>query len=292
MNRRNFVQQGSVAGTYFLLQPPLMMKSFSGHIGVQLWSVRDVADLDPKGTLEQLVSIGYPEVEGYNYRDGHFYSFTPKAFNQLLDDIGIKMTSAHTGITLDHWDRSRRTINDLAQKTIEDHAAIGVRQLICPSIDEPWRSPTSLEVYGEIFNQMGEACKKAGIQFGYHNHDFDFSQVEGKALIDYLLEKTDPSLVIWEMDLYWVTFAHEDPVSWINRYGSRIQAFHVKDMARSPKRESIEVGAGIIDFETIFKLPAAANVKYYIVELEDYRTTSLQGVAESLPPLKRLVNKM
>ncbi len=292
MNRRDFVEQGVLTGTFLLFLPSYMMNSKTRHVAVQLWSVRDVADQDPKGTLEQLADMGYTEVEGYKYQEGKFYTYSPKAYKKLLDDTGLKMTSAHTGITFSHWDAHSHTLNDLAKKTIDDHAAIGVQQLICPGIDPEWWTTDDLRQYGDIFNLLGEACKKSGIEFGYHNHDYEFKKIEDRYMIDHILAQTDPDLVYWEMDLYWVKYANEDPATWIKAYGPRIHAFHVKDMANSQMRETIEVGEGIINFETLFKLPGASQVKYYIVELEDYRTTSLEGVKTSLQNLKKILTQL
>lgn len=289
MNRRDFVQQTAITGTILLVQPPFMVKPKKRHVGVQLWSVRDVADKDPKGTFEKLVAMGYAEVEGHRYENGMFYTYSPVAFTKLLRDVDLRMTSAHTGISMKHWDSSARTINDLAKKTIDDHAAIGVQQLICPSIDEEWQSADQLRQLCDVFNHVGEACKKSGIQFGYHNHDADFKKIGNQYIIDEVLQQTDPGLVIWEMDLYWVKYANEDPAKWINQYGERIHAFHVKDMAATAKRETIEVGEGSIDFESLFKLSGASKVKYFIVELEDYRTTSMEGVNTSLQHLNTIL---
>jgi sugar phosphate isomerase/epimerase len=292
MKRRDFVQQTALTSSLLLVHPPAMIKIKARHIGVQMWSVRDVADHDPKGTFEKLAGMGYAEVEGYRYENGMFYTYSPAAFAKLLKDVDLQMTSAHTGISLKHWDTSTHTLNDLAKKTIDDHAAIGVQQLICPYIDDEWRTTEYLKQLCELFNHVGEACKKSGIQFGYHNHDFEFKKLENKFIIDHILGQTDPTLVIWEMDLYWVKYANEDPAQWINQYGDRIHAFHVKDMANTSKRETIEVGEGNIDFESFFKLPGASKVSYYIVELEDYRTTSMEGVDLSLQHLKNILAKV
>lgn len=289
MNRRDFVQQTTLTGTLLLLDPMSIVSSKPKHVGVQLWSVRDVVEKNPKRTLELLRKMGYLEVEGYGYDNGKFFAYPPIEFQRVLTDLDLKMTSSHTGFSLKHWDEKEGRLNDLAKKTIDDHASAGVEQLICPGIDKELRTTDSLKSLCEVFNHVGEACRKAGIQFGYHNHDYEFSTIEGRYMIDLVLGQTDPTLVVWEMDLYWVEFANEDPLRWIQQYGKRIRAFHIKDMAKTPKRESIEVGNGIIDFKTIFKDPGAAKVLYYIVEQEDYKTSSMEGVNISLQNLKKIM---
>jgi len=292
MKRREFVQYSTLTGSLMLAQPSFLVNRKKRHVGVQLWSIRDAADKDLIGTLEQLARMGYTEVEGYKYTDGKFYGYTPTDFSKVLKHAGLKMTSAHTGVSFQHWNDQTHQLNDLAKKTIDDHAALGVKQLICPYIDEQWRTTDHFKQIAELFHQMGASCKMSGIQFGYHNHDFEFKKIDGSYIIDFILGQTDPTTVIWEMDLYWVKYANEDPAKWIHQYGERIRAFHVKDMADSPKRESIEVGDGSIDFERLFKLPEAAHVDYYFVELEDYRTTSMEGVATSLHRLDEILARV
>ena len=292
MKRREFVQHTVATGALCYADPTQFINMNKKHIGVQLWSVRDAADKDPAGVLERLAAMGYPEVEGHQYTDGKFYSFTPLEFKSVLKNAGICMTSAHTGIDLHHWNNSTKSLATLAYKTIEDHAAIGVKQLICPWVNEEWRKAENLPALCEILNAFGHACKKEGIQFGYHNHDFEFRKIDGVAMLDHLMNKTDPEYVIMQLDLYWVAYAKEDPAYWINHLNDRIHSYHVKDMAESSKRETIEVGEGVIDFVSLFRLPPSKNVKYYIVELEDYKTNSMQGVETSLSNLKKILKEV
>jgi sugar phosphate isomerase/epimerase len=289
MNRRDFVQQSTFTGTLMLLDPMSLLSAKAKRIGVQLWSVRDVVEKNTRRTLELIRKMGYPEIEGYKYDNGMFFNLSPSDYKQMLIDLDLKMTSSHTGFSMKHWDVKEGKLNDLAKKTIDDHAAVGVEQLICPGIDKELRTTESIKSLCEVFNHVGEACRKSGLQFGYHNHDYEFYPLEGRYMIDLILGQTDPALMVWEMDLYWVTFANEDPIRWIQQYGKRIHAFHVKDMAKTAKRESIEVGDGTIDFESIFKDPGAAKVLYYIVELEDYKTSSMEGINISLQHLKKIL---
>ena len=104
---------------------------------------------------------------------------------------------------------------------------------------------------------------------------------DGRLLIEWLLHETDPKLVAMEMDMYWVAFAKNNPIDWFKLYPGRWELCHVKDMAATEKRETIEVGDGTIDFSSIFKLSATAGLKYYIIELENYRTTSMEGVKKA-----------
>ncbi len=289
MRRRHFVQNSALAGGLFLWSPHEILLSRAKHIGVQLYSVRDVAEKNITSTLGQLAQMGYKEVEGYLYENGRFHTFAPKGFRELLHQLELRMVSMHHGIDMKYWDAANKTLNDAAKKTIDDHAEVGVQQLICPSVDTEFKSVQPLKRLCEVFNHFGEACKKAGIQFGYHNHDYEFRKAEDLYLMDVLLQQTDPALVKWEMDLYWVSYAQEDPAHWVNQYPGRVSAFHVKDLAPTPQRETAVVGDGVIDFKTIFNQKGASGVKYYIVELEHYKTTSLDGVRNSLTNLRTLL---
>ena len=292
MKRREFVQHAMTAGAMCYADPVQFINMNKKHIGVQLWSVRDVADHNPAGILERLAAMGYEEVEGHMYSDGKFYTYTPADFNVVLKKAGICMTSAHSGIDLHHWNSSSKSLTSIAHKTIQDHAKIGVKQLICPWVNEEWRKPENFNTLCEIMNAYGKACREEGLQFGYHNHDFEFKKTDGVAMLDRLMDMTDPELVVMELDLYWVAYANEDPAYWIQHLGDRIHAFHVKDMANSSKRETIEVGEGVIDFVSLFRLPSSGKVKYYIVELEDYKTNSMDGVETSLHNLKKILKEV
>ncbi len=290
MNRRHFVHRTALSGFALYFTPSRMHQVKGKHIGIQLYSVRDIVVADPAGTLAKLSAMGYTEVEGYLYHDGLFHSYPPKVFKKVLSDLGMRMVSMHHGINMSHWDSAYNRLSDAAQKVIDDHVAMGVDLLICPGVDESDKAPESFKRLCEVFNHMGEACKKAGIQFGYHNHEYEFTSHKKGNLMEILLQHTDPALVSWEMDLYWVEYARQDPVHWIRQNPGRIIAFHVKDLADSTNRETAVVGDGLIDFQNIFDLRETGSVKYYIVELEHYTTTSLNGVERSLKKLKQLLS--
>ncbi|MFZ1676020.1 MAG: sugar phosphate isomerase/epimerase [Saprospiraceae bacterium] len=289
MQRRDFIQQAAITGGILMLSPSELYKVKARHIGLQMWSVRDYADQDPLGTITKLAAMGYKELEGYKYADGKFYNWTPKEFKTQLKHLGLKMLSAHTAVNLQSWNAQNHSLSDGMKHSIDAHAELGVKQLLCPHVDKEHRNAEDMKALIDILNHVGVACKKAGIQFGYHNHDFEFVKTDDKYLMDSILQGTDPGLVIWEMDLYWVKFAHEDPIQWIKKYPGRIHAFHVKDMANTAGHETIEVGDGTIDFADIFTHSKEAGIKYYFIELENYRTTSIDGVEKALRNLKSIL---
>jgi len=224
---------------------------------LQLYTVRDKIKLDLKSTLEKVAKIGYNSAEaaGYNVADGTFYGMAPKAFSELLNGLGMPLTSSHTVFEL-----------DTAEKVIADAASTGAKYIIYPFLNDKFR--TNLDGWkatADKFNKMGEIAKKNGIQFGYHNHAFEFEKMEDQVPYDLLVSQTDPSLVTFEMDLYWVTKGGYNPVDYFKKYPGRFQLWHVKDMTKTDEMFFAPVGSGRIDFSSIFAEKKTAGMKYFFV---------------------------
>jgi sugar phosphate isomerase/epimerase len=252
------------------------------HIGVQLWSVRDDMAKDAKGTLEKIAKMGYKEVEGFGYADGKFFGLPADEFAQVLTANGLKMPSAHAMIT--GKDYEGKVLSDAFKKTVEDAKKVGQKFVIAPYMLDPDR-PNG-KMMAEMFNKAGEYCKGMGMKFGYHNHDFEFEKHNGEMLYTTLLNNTEKDLVTFEMDLYWVVFAGQKPADWFKKTPGRFTHFHVKD--HDPvKNVSVEVGEGDINFQQIFN-DKNSGAKYFIVELEAYKRTPIEGVEISLNNLKKL----
>lgn len=284
-NRRNFLKTTTLAlaGTAIAAHKmPFGIGAYPAtHLGLQLWSVRDAMEKDAKGTIQALGKMGYREVEGFGYKEGKMFGLPISDYGKLLKDNGISTPSCHQPVTLKDWDSSKKSLTDDIKKIIDSMAAIGQRYVVAPWMGEEDR-PRIAELV-KVFNAAGEYCRKAGMKFGYHNHNFEYEQKgpDGRLLIEWLLHETDPKLVAMEMDMYWVVFAKHNPLDWFRLYPGRWELCHVKDMAATEKRESIEVGDGTINFSGIFKQSAQAGLKYYIIELEHYRTTSVDGVQKA-----------
>lgn len=284
-SRRDFLKTTSLALAGAAVANPALRLVGSAypavHLGIQLWSVRDAMAKDATGTIRELREMGYREVEGFGYKDGNMFGMPIKDYAKTLKDNGISSPSCHHPVTLADWNASTKQISDSVKKAIDDMAAIGQRYVVCPWMGDPDRGRISEIV--QAFNATGEYCRKAGVRFGYHNHNFEYEQrgPDGRLLIEWLLHETDPKLVAMEMDMYWVAFAKHNPTDWFRLYPGRWELCHVKDLAPTEKRETIEVGDGTIDFSGIFKQSAQAGLKYYIIELEHYRTTSMDGVKKA-----------
>lgn len=250
-----------------------------GPVGVQLWSVKDVIEKDLQGTLQKLADIGYKEIKSYPGDKGHYYGVEPKAFKKMLDDMGLKIVSSHVGSGAKNskpgtWQQATllQNFNELVDKAAET----GQQYLTCSWMDESLRS--DLKATADLFNKSGEACKKAGLQFAYHNHDFEFKKVGDVMLYDYMLENTDHDLVKWEMDMYWIVAAGQDPLAYFKKYPNYFPLGHVKDMDKQDKTKNTEIGMGSIDYTGILKAAKEAGMKHFIVEQESFTRPSIDSM--------------
>lgn len=241
--------------------------------GLQLYTLRDVLPNDPKGTLKQVAGYGYKLLEGYEGPMGLFWGMKNTEFKKYLDDLGMKMISTHC-----NWKE------DLERKAAAC-AEIGMDHILCPYLG-PQKDLETFRQFASQFNTAGRLCKQQGIRFGYHNHDYSFKKLEGEYPQDVLMQGTDKNLVDYEMDIYWVVAAGEDPVAWFNKYPGRFRLAHVKDRKGT---ESATLGTGSINFADILKHGRNKGLQHFIVEQEAYTgTTPLQAVEANARYMKNL----
>jgi sugar phosphate isomerase/epimerase len=250
------------------------------NIGIQLYSVRDSMKTNPVKTVEQVGKIGYTFVEPAGYSDGKFYGMVPEEFKTLIEKNGMVVISSHTGMAVPDaakWD----SVMSWWDACIAAHVAVGAKYIVQPFMDSVgYQSIAGLQRYCDYFNAVGEKCKAKGIRFGYHNHYAEFKQVEGQVIYDYMLQHTDSSKVIFEMDLYWVKQGGGSIMEYFKKYPNRFPLWHVKDVK--------EVGAsGTMDFKAIFADAALSGMKYPIVEQEEYTTTPMEGITQSFDFLNK-----
>jgi sugar phosphate isomerase/epimerase len=289
LNRRSFLKAAGTATAASLFTTRLSWAAGEHKIkkvGVQLYTVRDLMKNDFEGTIAKVAQIGYKEVEFAGY-----FGRTADQVKAVLDKNGLKAPSTHV-----QYDE----LDDKFPSVIEFSKAIGLEYIICPWIHEDLRkSPDIWKQASEKFNKCGEQSKQAGMQFGYHNHWFEFLPVDGKLPYDELLKLCDPGLVKFEMDLCWITAAGADPLKYFNAYPGRFPLVHVKDLKTMPKITSggaqnygdtvdlTEVGSGIIDWKRIFAQSDKAGIKHYIVE-HDHPKQPLESIKKSYEYLSTL----
>jgi sugar phosphate isomerase/epimerase len=273
MNRRTFLSTMTAA----TLLARGVARAFDEHkigkLGAELYTVREQMKADFEGTLAKVAAIGYREVEFAGYL-GH----NPKQVKAALNAHGLASPSAH-------FPYDQVTTN--LPEVLESAHTVGHEYVVCPFIDEKLRKqPGIWKQIGENFNRAGEAAQKAGLQFAYHNHSFEFEPLEGKLPYDILLAETDPKLVKMEMDLYWIVKGGADPLTYFKRYPGRFPLVHVKGMDKSGNMASVSADNSI-DWKKIFAHSEEAGIRHYIVE-HDNPPVPLESLKESYQYLEEL----
>ena len=234
-------------------------------VGLQLYTVRDLMKADFEGTLAAVAKVGYKEVEFAGY-----FGRTPGQVKDALKAAGLSAPSAHVPLPGNDSEWSG---------TIETAAEIGLKYLVVPSV--PKEERTTLADWQKLakrFNELGEATRKHGIRFAYHNHEYEFVMTGNRLPYVVLLEETDKSLVEFEMDLFWIRKGGQDPVAYFKRFKGRFPMVHVKDMTLDG--QMVDVGAGIIDWKAIYAARKEAGIKYWFVE-HDQPADPMQSLAAS-----------
>ncbi len=233
--------------------------------GLALYTVRENMGEDAKATLQKVADAGYAYIEAAGYADVKFYGMDPQDFKSYVESIGLTPVSTHMGgVTLENADQQ-----------IADTKAAGFEYFTIPvppmgmfTFDPESRTmgmKGTMEDFAEILTTIGKKCEAAGLKLLYHNHDFEYKNNEdGIKPIVYLLENTDPKYVNFQMDLYWVTRAEADPVSYFEKYPGRFKLWHVKDMDEEGK--FAPVGEGTIDFKRILDKKDVSGMEKYFVE--------------------------
>ena len=298
-SRRTFIKRSALAlaGSSLLSRVSYANTNMKDEelVGIQLYSVRADMSKDPLGTLKQLAEMGYKHVEHANYMNRKFYGYTPTEFKKILDGLGMKMPSGHTVLGSQHWDPAKKEFTDLWKYTVEDAALMGQQYVISPSLNPALRKDKDgLLRFMEVFNKSGELCSKSGMKFGYHNHDFEFSEnLGGEMLYDIMMKNTDAKLVIQQLDIGNLYNGGAIAAEIVKKYPGRFSSIHVKDEIKTTegneKYESTILGAGIVNVKEVIDMirKNSKNV-HYIIEQESYQGKTPLGCAkENLAIMKK-----
>jgi sugar phosphate isomerase/epimerase len=272
-------------------QPAETSPNWKAQIGLELYTVRDLIAKDYPGTLEKVAQIGYKEIEpatGYNH-------MSPKDFRGMIDRLGLRMPSTHSGIT--------EGANAAVEKRLEGFKIMGIEYTSLEPAPPPRarvrrpftpaerarfmarmsRSRTVDDVKREaaLYNRYGKLAQKFGIKILRHNHTMEFQRCQGSALTPYdiLLSETDPEVVVMQMDIGWATVAGQNPIELFHKHPGRFVLWHVKDVAclkclppvtdefaRLREARLVPVGEGDIDYRSIFKYAGLAGMKHFAIE--------------------------
>ncbi|MET0242852.1 MAG: sugar phosphate isomerase/epimerase [Flavitalea sp.] len=281
-SRRSFIKNSAAALAGTALVPGFSKAFFQPKVtvlGVQLFTLFNEIDADVPGALKKLSAIGYKEIESAFSKKGGYYGLKPKEFAALVKDHGMSWKSHHVlgapfklppdqKMPLDASGQPMkippmRNLTDNLQELVDEAAEGGVPYLVCATIPANTREELVKAVI--VLNKAGEACKKAGIQFAYHNHDWEFKTVDGKQPYEVFLKETNAQNVKMELDLCWVTKAGIDPLELFKKYPGRFPLFHAKDIDKDFKGPQ-PVGTGVVDFKRILTGAETAGLKHIFVE--------------------------
>jgi len=264
-------------------------------IGLQLYSLgRELTDDVPNG-LKKVVKIGYSTAEMAGYRDGKMYGYEMSEFKKLADDAGLDLTGSHVNPPVRKYTRSNMDdIADFWRKAVDDHVECGVKTIVQPGMPQ-METPDDVSLVADVFNKAGEIAKAANIRWGYHNHSHEFERVSnpnepqgngrrpsGRIIYDLMLEDTDPSLVFFEMDVYWTVMGQQDPLDYFEKYAGRFPILHIKDRA-------VLGQSGMMNFKNIFDAAYKNGLDEFYVELEAVKgnITQFEGVKECFDYLNK-----
>jgi sugar phosphate isomerase/epimerase len=244
-------------------------------IGIQLYTVRDMMKTDYVGTIKMLAKIGFAQLE---YAELPDMPFTAKDVRSVAEGEGLSIPSC--GFQPEHF------FNEF-QKVIDITGDLGAKYAFNGWIHPPDRTLPGLMKQTEAFNRFGEGLKKVGLQYMYHNHDFEFAKIDGNRTIqDVLMQETDPGLVKFEMDMFWVVHGGGDIFDYLTRYPGRFIACHIKD--RTVDGKMVNVGEGVIDWKAAIAKANDVGIEYYFVEHDEPFAPVAPGVASSYNYLRQL----
>ena len=298
LNRREFIKASATAAAGTIVTSSSMNASFKkakiSNIGLQLWSIAKTLEMDFTGSLQMLSQIGYKELELFGpypfssekdkaswntitsmvgFSQSGYFNHTPKQLKEILDSKGLRTPAMHVGL-----DTLRHKLGETA-----DAAHILGQQYagIAAIPEEERRTLDDYKRLADDFNLIGEKAKALGLRFYYHNHGYGLKELDGKVPFDLILERTDPSLVYLEMDIFWTTAGGADPIKYLDNNPGRYKLMHVKDMKKqvrftgdggNPQQwielfpQITDAGSGVLDLKTILSHAKKSGVEHFILE--------------------------
>ena len=281
-SRRDFVKaSGATLAAACIGDRKVVAAPLRLPVGLQLYSVRNLLPKDFEGTLHQVAAAGYSEVEAAGYFDK-----TAADFGNALQKAGLRCVSTHHSLV---------QLRSQFEQLIQYGQALRLEYIICSWAgvhrDPSRKGDLTLDDWRYVadeFNKLGDKVKAAGMTFGYHNHIVEFGTEGGVVFFDELLKRTDPNLVVFEMDCGWVVGGGHNPVEYLSKQPERFPMLHVKDMVKQPdgKLRNVVMGKGFIDYKPIFR--AATGLKHYFIEQEEFEGDPIKELREDAEFMRKL----
>jgi sugar phosphate isomerase/epimerase len=225
-------------------------------VGLQLYTVRSLADKSVESTMQQVAAAGYHIVETHS-----LYGQTPTALRAIFDKNGIRTVSGHYSLT---------ELEGAPDTTFATAKALGQEFVVLNWLEPSLRNAEFYRGFPDRLNKIGEKARAAGLRFAHHNHDFEFDTLGGSTpVIETVIAKTDPALVSFELDEYWVYKAGADPLGFLEKHPGRIVMIHLKDSTAAPAKAMADVGSGVIEYPKILAAAKRTGVRYAFVERDD-----------------------
>jgi len=284
-SRRTFLKQAGIAAAGALIIPSYACSAPNKIIGLQLYSLRLQLPKDVKGTIEKVAQAGYKEVETYGYSvKDKYWGLDPKSFKTLLKDNGLTAPSGHYGMDKFITDGNQ----DELKSYIEAAKIIDSEFITVPYLGDSLRkTPDDYKKVAARLNEAATLCKASGLKLAYHNHNFEFEKHGDVTGYEIMLKETDPNLVQFELDLYWVVRSGNDPAKLFAAHPGRFPMWHVKDMDKANNTINTEVGSGTINFKDIYSHAKEAGLKHFIVEQENFSLDPYVSIKQSADYIKK-----
>lgn len=276
-NRRAFLQTSGLLAGALATRKLVSAAAYpwnelkTNKFGLQLYTLRDILPGHAKEIFKTIANYGFTQLESYEGPEGIYWGMSAKECGSYLNSLGMQMISTHCDINTDF------------EKKAADAASIGMKYLICPWLG-PQKSISDFQQFAKEFNEKGKICRKHGIRFAYHNHDYSFKAVDNQIPQEVLLKETDPDLVDFEMDMFWLKTGGGDPLDWYTRFPGRFKLGHIKDRSNlstsSGDYESTDLGTGSIDYATLLPIAKDLGLKYIVLEQESYPNGSPLAAAK------------
>lgn len=287
-SRRIFIKQIGLATAGAAILPHIGCATIERikKFGIQLYSLKDEFPKGVENVISQISKAGYSFVEGYGFsdKDGYF-GLSSEKFKDLLDKYQLTSPSSH--FDFGDWEKSQD--DNILKSYIASAKILKQNYVTIPYINpEIFKSVDTSKAFAQKVNRASEIVKDAGLKLAYHNHDIEFFDLNGTTGYDILLQETNPDLVDFEMDLYWMVRAKKDPLKYFKNHPGRFTMWHVKDMRKSDKTLNTEIGNGLIDFKPIFEQAKLAGLKYPLVEQENFEINPFDSITKSADVMKKL----
>jgi sugar phosphate isomerase/epimerase len=282
ISRKKFIQQAGLLSAGVLLSKSIFAGAGkTDKFGLQLWTVKEEMAEDPSATLTKLAGFGYTSLESFEGDQGIFWGKSNKEFKKFVGGLGMKLVSSHCKIE-ENFERKA----GLA-------AEIGMKYLVCP-MNGAQKNIEDFKRFAEEFNACGEVCRKNGLRFAYHNHDYSFKELDNEIPQDVMMNLTDQALVDFEMDIYWTITAGVNPLKYMQKYPGRFKMVHIKDRSKNvpiaAQWESCNLGEGIIDYKAILPQIKKEGIQYMFVEQEKFTgSTPLISSGKNAGYMKRIL---